>query len=203
MSESCCGPGEAQADARQARVLKIVFVVNAILFVLMVAASWLSGSTSVLSASLDNFGDALTYALSLAVLYRSDRAKARVALFKGVLILLAGAFVIYDVIGNVQSGSVPKVDLMTLASAINLAANSYCLWLLTPFRYGDINLSSTWECSRNDVAQGVGVLVTAGAVWLTGSGWPDVVVGSLLVLLFLWSGLKVIRGAVSALRTGD
>lgn len=203
MSDACCGPAAAQSDARQTRALKIVFGVNIALFTLMVAASILSGSTSVLSASLDNLGDALTYALSLVVMHRSDRAKAWVALFKGVLILSAAGFVIYDVIDNVLSASVPVVGLMTIASAINLAANGYCLWLLTPFRKGDINLSSAWECSRNDVAQGIGVMITAGAVWWFKSGWPDVTVGALLVVLFLWSGLKVIRQALAALRAGD
>lgn len=64
---ACCDPTTARREARQSRVLKIVFAVNLLLFMLMVAASLLSGSASVLSASLENFGDALTYALRLAV----------------------------------------------------------------------------------------------------------------------------------------
>jgi Co/Zn/Cd efflux system component len=60
---------------------------------MMVAAAIMSGSSSLLSGALDNMGDALTYALSLAVVGASRAAKARVALFKGALILGAAIVV--------------------------------------------------------------------------------------------------------------
>jgi Co/Zn/Cd efflux system component len=44
-------------------------------------------------------------------------------------------------------------------------------------------------------AFGVAVLVAAGAVALTGSAWPDIVVGLLIAALFGSSAVKVIRGA--------
>jgi Co/Zn/Cd efflux system component len=56
-----------------------------------------------------------------------------------------------------------------------------------------------WECSRNDIASNLSVLVAAGGVWLTGAAWPDLVVGGLLALLFLRSALRVLRSAWSAL----
>ncbi|MFZ5657104.1 MAG: cation transporter, partial [Pseudomonadota bacterium] len=72
--------------------------------------------------------------------------------------------------------------------------------LLTPFRHGDINMASSWECSRNDVMEGVAVLLTAGAVWLTGSGWADIVVAAALLVLFLRSAMRVTRDAWAELR---
>ena len=69
MNDSCC---ESQIDAgaleeRQRRVLVLVLVINAATFLLMISAAGFSGSSSLLSGALDNFGDAVTYALSLAV----------------------------------------------------------------------------------------------------------------------------------------
>jgi Co/Zn/Cd efflux system component len=49
--------------------------------------------------------------------------------------------------------------------------------------------------SRNDIASNVAVLIAAAGVWLAGSGWPDLLVGSLLAALFLWSALRIFRGA--------
>ncbi len=91
VSDSCC---QSQIDAgalevRQRRVLVLVLVINAVTFLMMVTAASLSGSSSLLSGALDNFGDALTYALSLAVIGAARTAKARVALFKGLLIFAA------------------------------------------------------------------------------------------------------------------
>lgn len=44
-------------------------------------------------------------------------------------------------------------------------------------------MSSVWECSRNDIAANLSVFVASGAVWLTGSGWPDILVALALVCL--------------------
>ena len=68
MSDSCCsGTIDLQAmRARQRRVLMIVLAINIVTFAMMLAAALYSGSSSLLSGSLDNLGDALTYLLSLA-----------------------------------------------------------------------------------------------------------------------------------------
>ena len=88
---------------------------------------------------------------------------------------------------------------MSIAAALNLAANSVCLWLLSPYRTGDVNMSSSWECSRNDVIEGFAVIGAAAAVWLFDSGWPDIVVAVGLVVIFLRSASRVLRNAVQEL----
>src|SRR3546814_20442838 len=89
MGDSCCsGTVDIRAmEARERRVLMIVLAINIATFVMMLSAAIYSGSSSLLSGSLDNLGDALTYLLSIAVLGASTRAKAKVALPKGLLIL--------------------------------------------------------------------------------------------------------------------
>jgi Co/Zn/Cd efflux system component len=67
-------------------------------------------------------------------------------------------------------------------------------------RHEDVNMSSVWECSRNDIAANLAVLLAAGAVWLFDSGWPDLLIGSLLALVFVRSALRVFRASVGALR---
>jgi len=58
-----------------------------------------------------------------------------------------------------------------------------------------------WECSRNDIAGNLGVLLAAGAVWLFDAAWPDLLIGSLLALLFLRSAVRVFRASFAVLRT--
>lgn len=79
--------------------------------------------------------------------------------------------------------------------AIALVANQVRRALLWRFRTLNINTKSTFECSRNDVAANIGVLVAAGDVALTGSGWPDIAAGAVIALLFLISALDVIGEA--------
>ena len=180
-----------------------MLIINALTFLMVLGASLYSGSSSLLSGGLDNFGDALTYGLSLAVVGGSVRAKAKVAFVKAALILAAALAVAVQIGWRMAHPATPILEAMSWAAAANLSANSLCLYLLMPFRHGDVNMASVWECSRNDVAEGVAVLAAAGGVWLLHAGWPDLVIASGLLLLFLRSAWRVLRAALDALEMGE
>jgi Co/Zn/Cd efflux system component len=84
--------------------------------------------------------------------------------------------------------------------ALALIANLTCLRLLWRFRGQDVNMASTFECSRNDVISNIGVLLAAGAVAMLNSPWPDIIIGSAMAVLFLRSSLRVIAQAAPQLR---
>jgi len=170
------------------------------MFLVIAGAALYGKSTALLSDSLDNLGDALTYGLSLYVVSQSIQAKARVALFKGGLIFLGASVVIGQVVWKLIYPVVPSYEVMSVFSLAGLAANGLCLWLLWRHRADDINMSSVFECSRNDIASNLSVFLAAGGVWLFQSGWPDVVVASLLAVLLLRSSARVIRGAFKEIR---
>lgn len=195
--DSCCETSidVAKLQARQRRVLAWVFGINVATFAIMVTGSVLSGSSALLSGTLDNFGDALTFALSMAVVGASAQAKARVAMIKGLLILGAAIAVAAQIAWRMTELDAPVASTMSIAAVLNLAANAVCLKLLTPYRYGDVNMSSSWECSRNDVFEGVAVIATAVAVWVFASPWPDLVVAVVLLAVFLRSASRVLRNA--------
>ncbi|OUL10688.1 cation transporter [bacterium AM6] len=200
----CCGCGKtldvAAMQARHRRALWIVLLINLATFLMMVGASWYSHSSSLLSGALDNLGDAATYLLSLLVVGAGVAAKARVALFKGVLILAAAVAVAAQIGWRLAHPQVPLFESMGLAALLNLAANGFCLWLLTPYRNDDVNLASAWECARNDIFEGVSVVLAAGLVALFGAGWPDLLVAIALLVVFLRSALRVLRIAMTELR---
>jgi cation diffusion facilitator family transporter len=185
---------------RQSSTLKIVLAINAVMFVAELAAGLVAGSTALLSDSLDNLGDALTYGLSLYAVSRGARHKALVALFKGGLIMTAGLFVLGQVIYRIAFPTLPIFEAMGVISLLALAANGACLALLWKHREEDINMTSVWECSRNDIASNVAVVVAAGGVWLTRSGWPDLLIGLVLALLFLRSATRVLGSAITELK---
>jgi Co/Zn/Cd efflux system component len=191
-----------QLRGRQSATLKTVLGINAVMFVVVLTAGLYAGSTALLADSLDNFGDALTYAVSLYAVGRSVQTKGKVAMFKSALILAAALFVIGQVIYKLLYPSVPVFEAMGLVGLLALAANGACLALLWKHREEDVNMSSVWECSRNDIAANIAVLLAAGLVWVTGSGWPDLVIGALLALLFLRSAVRVFRSAAAAIRRG-
>ena len=195
---SGCCDNECSIDAlcaKQRGTLQIVLGINAVMFLVIVGAALYSRSTALLADSFDNLGDALTYGLSLYVVSRSNSAKAKVALFKGLLIFLAAIVVLSQIIYRLYIPSTPIFEVMGAFSVLGLAANTVCLYLLWKHRGEDVNMSSVWECSRNDIASNLSVFVAAGAVWLTGTGWPDIVVALGLALLLLRSAYRVISSA--------
>ena len=197
MPDPCCSNTVdiAGLEHRQRRVLTWVFSINVATFAVMVSGSVLSGSSALLSGTLDNLGDALTYALSFAVVGASARAKAQVAMVKGMLILGAALAVAGQIAWRLTDLHEPVASTMSAAAAINLIANAACLKLLTPYRDGDVNMSSSWECSRNDVIEGFAVIGAAAAVWLFASPWPDLLVAVILLAIFLRSAIRVLRNA--------
>lgn len=203
MADSCGCGGTVDVralEAGQRRVLLIVLTINIATFAMMITAALYSGSSSLLSGSLDNLGDALTYLLSLAVVGASLRAKAAVAVVKGLLILGAAIAVAAQIGWRLAHPGVPIFEAMGLAAAVNLAFNGLCLWLLTPYRFGDVNMASAWECSRNDIYEGFAVLLAAASVWMFDAGWPDLVIATALLLMFLRSAWRVLRSALKSYR---
>jgi Co/Zn/Cd efflux system component len=199
---SCCENNcalEALRTRQKSTLIKVLWI-NAAMFAVIVVAALYAKSTALLSDSLDNLGDALTYALSLYVVSRSVEAKARVALFKGGLIFLGASVVVAQVVWKLIHPVVPAFELMGAFSLIGVTANGICLWLLWRHRGDDINMSSVYECSRNDIASNLSVFLAAVGVWVFESGWPDIIVASCLAMLLLRSSARVLLGAVQELR---
>jgi Co/Zn/Cd efflux system component len=185
---------------RQRGTLQIVLAINVLMFFAIAGAAYYASSSALLADSLDNLGDALTYALSLYAVSRGAAVKAKVALFKGALIFLAALTVVAQVACRLFVPGVPVFEIMGIFSLAGLAANSICLFLLWRHRHEDVNMSSVWECSRNDIASNVSVFIAAGAVWFTGSGWPDTVVALGLSVLLMRSAIRVMTSAMAELR---
>lgn len=200
---SGCCDGGCSLDVlheRQRGTLYIVLGINAVMFFVIVVAAIYSKSSALLSDSLDNLGDALAYGLSIYAVTRGTVAKARVALFKGGLILFGACAVAVQIVSRLLVPSVPTFEVMGIFSLLGLAANSLCLFFLWRHRHEDVNMSSVWECSRNDIASNLSVFAAAGAVWVTGTGWPDIAVASGLVLLLMRSAIRVIGAAWAELK---
>lgn len=207
MSDCCACKGkdleQLAARADQRRVLVIVLAINAAMFLIEFTAGLIAGSAALMADSVDMLGDAMVYALSLYALGRSVRWKAGAATAKGLFILALGVGVLVEVAVKLRTGVPPSSTLMLVFGGIALAANVACLRLLWRFRAADINMASTFECSRNDVIANIGVLSAAGLIAMTGSFWPDIVVGTAIAAIFLRSALRMLVQALPELRAAS
>ncbi len=200
--DDCCETKAGELEAirvRHGRVLWVVLSVNACMFVVEFGAGLLSGSSALLADSLDMLGDSLVYGFSLFVVHRTLAWKAGAALFKGAIMAVFGVAVLIEVAFKLRSGMPPEAPTMAAIGAIALAANTLCFALLWRHRADDINLRSTWLCSRNDLIANGAVLAAAALVAWSGSRWPDILVGLGIAALFLRTAVGVLRGAFAEL----
>ena len=202
--DSCCQDKACELEelrGRQARVLWLVLGINAVMFVAELVGGLLAGSVALQADSLDMLGDMLVYGFSLVALTRSARWKASAALLKGGIMGVFGVGVLGQVGYKVLYGGVPAAPLMGGMALIALIANATCLVLLTHHRNDDLNLRSTWLCSRNDIIANTGVILAAGSVYLTTSKLPDILISLAITVVFLSSAWSVLRAALAELRT--
>lgn len=201
--DACC---EQKADelttlrGKHKSVLVIVLIINAVLFFVEAAAGLLANSTALLADSLDMLGDSLVYGFSLYVLSRSAAWKAKAALLKGAIMAVFGAGVLLEVIYKMVSGIIPSAETMGIIGALVLLGNGVCFLLLYRHRSDDLNMRSTWLCSRNDVVANFSVLIAAVGVKVFDTSWPDIVVGAAIAALFLRSAFSVLRESLRELR---
>src|SRR3546814_5398128 len=92
MADACCSSkrdtiAELGRKAEQRRVLIIVMLINLAMFVVEFGGGVVARSSALMADSVDMFGDAVVYALSLYALHRGARWEAGAALAKGGIIL--------------------------------------------------------------------------------------------------------------------
>lgn len=195
MSGGCCGhePRFYGLTGGYRRTLWIVIIINAVMFMVEMAAGAFSGSQALKADALDFFGDTLTYGISLFVLGMSLRVRAAAALAKGVSLAFMGLWVFGATVYQVFVVGVPNAPVMGMIGLLALAANVASVLVLMRYKDGDANVRSVWLCSRNDAIGNVAVMAAAGGVLLTGTAWPDLIVAGLMAALFLWSAFQIIR----------
>lgn len=205
MADDCCSRkadtiAQLGRKADQRRLLIVVMVINFVMFMAEFGGGVSARSSALMADSVDMLGDAVVYALSLYALSRGPRWEAGAALAKGGIILVFGIAVVVEIFDKIVNGVPPSSSLMLAFGSAALVANLACLALLWRFRSENVNMSSTFECSRNDVASNTGVLIAAGLVGATGAAWPDLVAGGVIAIIFLRSAWHVLSEAIPAWR---
>ena len=192
--DSCCETKSAELSVLRGehrKVLIVVLVINAVLFVVEAGAGLLAHSTALLADSLDMLGDSLVYGFSL--LWRSVVWRAMAAVLKGIVMAVFGIGVLAEAAYKARAAVVPVAETMGIIGLLVLFGNGICFLLLFRHRSDDLNMRSTWLCSRNDIIANLSVLLAAAGVRIFDSGWPDILVGGAIAGLFLRSALTVLQ----------
>ncbi|QKX16900.1 cation transporter [Microbulbifer sp. YPW1] len=195
---SDCGCNPAQAEKLERKTLIALLSINGLMFAVELILGWLAQSTGLIADSLDMLADALVYGISLYAVGRGVMLQVRAARISGILQILLGAGVLLEVLRRLLFGSEPHSLLIMSVGAVALIANIICLALISKHREGGMHMRASWIFSANDVIANLGVIVAGVLVALLGSRLPDLIIGSIISLVVIRGGWKILREARDA-----
>ena len=172
-------------DARQLRrTVLVVAALNFAYFFVEFAVALTAGSVSLLADSVDFLEDTSINLLIFAALGWPLARRALVGKAMAVIILAPAALAAWTAIRRYSDPVAPEVLPLVLASLGAIAINGTSAWLLTKVRHAGGSLSkAAFLSARNDVLVNAAIIAMGVVTVWTSSGWPDLILGSFIILL--------------------
>ncbi len=177
----------------EGKVLKILMLINGGMFLAELFLGIYAESMGLISDSFDMFADASVYMISLYAVGKAMHVKKRSAAINGYFQIILGVGVLIETVRRFIYGSDPEPNYMIAVSLVALAANVYCLYLLSSHKEGDAHMKASYICSSTDVMANTGVILAGILVMVTNSSLPDLIIGMIVSVV-------VLRGANSILK---
>ena len=183
----------AQADARRLRrVVLVVACLNFGYFFVEFLVALSAGSVALLADSVDFLEDTAVNLLIFVALGWPLVRRAAMGKVMALVILAPAALAGWEAIQRFTAPSAPRILPVVLASVGAIVVNGTSAWLLSSVRHHGGSLSrAAFLSARNDVLVNVAIIAMGGVTALTASGWPDLILGSFIILLALRAAYEV------------
>lgn len=194
---SGCGCEMEARNEQERKTLKIVLAINFAMFVIELVLGLIAQSSGLITDSLDMLADATVYAIGLYAVGRSQSIQNNLVRYSGFILILLAVFALSDVIRRFIYPSEPVSILMISVGLIALIANLTSLTLINKHRHDGVHMRASWIFTRVDVIANAGVIVAGILVLVFGSRFPDLIIGSIIALVVLFGGIKILQEARS------
>lgn len=196
------------------RVQKWVVLASVALFILKVAAYYLTNSVAILTDALESTVNVVTgftglYSLRLAAKPRDEnhpyghgKIELISASFEGVLILVAGMIILYESMSNlIHAHPVKQLDAGIFIVAATAVVNYLLGWwcIQTGRKHHSIALQASGKHLQSDTWTTVGIIVGLLILKITGISWIDSAVATIFALFIMVEGGKIIRTTIAGL----
>ncbi|MEB3309852.1 MAG: cation transporter [Snowella sp.] len=192
-----CGCQFEAKNREQRKVLRILFVLNGLMFVIGLGSGIVGHSTALIADSLDMFADAAVFGISLYAIGKCQSKKIQAAFLSGIFQMTLASLVLVEVVKRAVMGSEPESSLMMGVALLSLMVNSYCLFLMAKHRQDEVHLRASWIFLSNDAIANGGVILAGVLVKVLNSRFPDLVIGLIIACVVLRGGIKIIQDARS------
>lgn len=176
------------------RTVLLVAAINAAYFFVEGAIALVIRSVSLLADSVDFLEDTAVNLLIALALGWSLAARARVGRLLALVILIPAIAVVVQLVLKIGEPEAPAVLPLVLTSLGAAAVNLVAALLLARIRAGAGAMgSAAWLAARNDVIVNLAIVAMALVTLVIGTGWPDIVLGALIIALNGRAALEVWR----------
>lgn len=186
------------AKEAERRTVRTALALNAAMFVIGMTAGYFAQSSGMMADALDMGTDAVSYALALMAITRSNTFKRNAARWTGFVLIALGAAVVLDVVRRAMYGSDPLGSAMIAYSVVSFAVNLFVLTRLAKYRRGEVHLRATYICTRADVIANIGVFISGVIVTLTGFRYVDLLAGAAIGVYVLREAFEILEAAHEA-----
>ena len=178
-------PTSGLGDIRRLRrVVLIVAGLNFGYFFVEFAVAIAAGSVALLADSVDFLEDTAVNVLIFVALGWPMARRALMGKAMAVVILGPALFAAWEAVRRLSDPVAPHVVPLVLASVGAIAINGTSAWLLTSVRSHGGSLSrAAFLSARNDVLVNLAIIAMAVVTIWTASGWPDLILGGVIILL--------------------
>ena len=184
-------------DTLGRNALILAFIINLIMLTADLTFGLMMNSASLLSDAANNSGDAFILGSSILVLSSSNIVKNRLALLKGIIMVVFGLWAFYHVYLGLIGASQLSGGIISVVGVISLIGNTFVALMMHQHHHKDINFKSAFICCRNDAIASAGIILAGALVMFTASFWPDIIIGAVIASIVCNGGIKVIRLSLS------
>ncbi|HET6968972.1 MAG TPA: cation transporter [Ornithinibacter sp.] len=169
---------------RLRRVVLLVAALNASYAVVEMGVALAIGSVSLLADSVDFLEDAaINLLIALALGWPLARRAVAGHVMAGI-ILVPALVAAWQAVSKAFDPVAPDVTWLVVTAGGAAVVNTVCSLLLVRVRHHGGSLSgAAYLSARNDVVVNVAIIVMALVTAWSGSGWPDIVLGAVIVLV--------------------
>jgi Co/Zn/Cd efflux system component len=190
------------ADSAARRQLKSVVATVALLnlgyFGVEAAVAISIKSVALFADSVDFLEDATINLLVLLAIGWSATQRRRVGLLLAFLLLIPGLAALWTAAQKLISAPViPEPTALTVTGLGALCVNALAAYLLARVRHHGGSLTrAAFLSARNDVLANLGIIAAGLATFATGSIWPDILIGVVIMAINLDAARDVYKAAM-------
>ena len=196
------------------RIQRWVVLTATLLFIIKVAAYWLTQSVAILTDALESTVNVVAgfigwYSLYVAAKpkdidhpYGHGKAEFLSAAVEGTLIIIAGFIIIYESINNyLHPHELKQLDWGILLVAVTAAINFIVGYI--SIKRGKKNNSLALVASgkhlQSDTYSTMGLIVGLALIYFTHLAWLDSVVAGLFAFFIIYTGYKILRSSIAGI----